>query len=84
EKYLREYHYLGYKGIAGKSLRYVATIGSEWVAMLGWGSPALKCAARDRFFGWDYETKLKRLHLITNNVRFLVLPWIRLKNLASN
>jgi len=83
EKYLQKYHYLGYKGIAGKSLRYIATVDNEWAALLGWGSPALKCTARDRFIGWDNETKLKRLHLITNNIRFLVLPWIRVKNLAS-
>jgi len=53
------------------------------VALLGWGSAALKCAARDRFIGWNEETKLKKLYLITNNVRFLILPWFRIKNLAS-
>lgn len=83
EYYLRKYHYLGYKCIPGKSLRYVATIDNNWVALLGGGSAALKCAARDRFIGWNEETKLKRLYLITNNVRFLILPWIRIKNLAS-
>ena len=82
-EYIRRYHYLGYKNIPGKSLRYIATVGSEWVALIGWGSPALKCTARDRFIGWDNERKLKRLHLITNNVRFLILPWVRINNLAS-
>lgn len=82
-EHVKAYHYLGYKNIPGKSLRYIATIATEWVALIGWGSPALKCSVRDRFIGWDDETKLKRLHLIINNVRFLILPWIRISNLAS-
>ena len=83
ECYLRKYHYLGYKCIPAKSLRYVATIDNNWVALLGWGSAALKCAVRDSFIGWNEETKLKRLYLITNNARFLILPWVTIKNLAS-
>jgi len=82
-EYVKAYHYLGYKSIPGKSLRYIASIRGEWVALIGWGSPALKCSVRDRFIGWDYERKLKRLHLIINNVRFLILPWIHISNLAS-
>jgi hypothetical protein len=81
--YMNRYHYLGYHSIGGQSLRYVATAGEQWVALLGWGSAALKCTVRDRFIGWDEQTKLKRLVLISNNVRFLVLPWVRWKNLAS-
>lgn len=83
KNYLREHHYLGFKWIAGKSLRYVATVGTEWVALLAWGSAALKCSVRDDYIGWDVETKYKRLNYVVNNVRFLVLPWISLKNLAS-
>ncbi len=82
-KYVKAYHYLGYKSIPGKSLRYIATIATQWVALIGWGSPALKCSVRDRFIGWDYDRKLKRLQLIINNVRFLILPWIHISNLAS-
>ena len=80
---MRRHHYLGYRGIAGRSLRYVAILDSRWVALLGWGSAALKCTARDRFIGWDPETKLKRLYLIANNVRFLILPSVSMRNLAS-
>ena len=80
---MRRHHYLGYRGIAGRSLRYVAILNSRWVALIGWGSAALKCTARDRFIGWDPETKLKRLYLIANNVRYLVLPSVSIKNLAS-
>ena len=80
---MRQHHYLGFRGIAGRSLRYVATLDSRWVALIGWGSAALKCTARDRFIGWDAQTKLKRLYLIANNVRFLVLPGVSIRNLAS-
>ena len=80
---MRRHHYLGYRGIVGRSLRYVAILDCRWVALIGWGSAALKCTARDRFIGWDPETKLKRLYLIANNVRFLVLPGVSIKNLAS-
>ena len=83
KEYLNRYHYLGCRGIAGRSLRYVATIGNRWVALLGWGSAALKCTVRDRFIGWDDETKIKRLYLVVNNVRFLVLPGESKRNLAS-
>ena len=82
-EYLRHYHYLGFRGIAGRSMRYVATLDSEWVALIGWGSAVLKCTARDKYIGWNEETKLKRLYLIVNNVRFLMLPDRSMKNLAS-
>jgi hypothetical protein len=54
-----------------------------WVALLAWSSSALKCAVRDNFIGWSEEKRIKRLKYITNNVRFLILPWVRVKNLAS-
>jgi len=80
---LQRYHYLGYRGIAGKALRYVATLEDRWVALLGWGSRAFRCRVRDQYIGWDEQTRQKRLHLVANNVRFLVLPGAQVKNLAS-
>jgi hypothetical protein len=80
---MNEYHYLGFKWIAGKSLRYIALLEGKWVALLGWGSAAKNCGVRDRYIGWSGEKKYKRLSFILNNVRFLVLPWISHKNLAS-
>ena len=81
--YMREHHYLGFKWIGGKSLRYVALLGGEWVALLGWGSASKNCGARERYLGWSGEKKYKRLFFIANNLRFLILPWISQKNLAS-
>jgi hypothetical protein len=47
--FMREHHYLGFKRIIGKALHYVAAFEEQWVALIGWGSAALKCSARDRF-----------------------------------
>jgi hypothetical protein len=41
-------------------------------------------AARDRWIGWDDETRARRLQHIVNNSRFLILPWVRVRNLASS
>ncbi len=80
---MQEHHYLGLKWIAGKSLRYVALLKGEWVALLGWSSASKNCGVRERYIGWSGEKKYKRLFFIANNMRFLILPWISQKNLAS-
>jgi hypothetical protein len=80
---MKEYHYLGLNRMPGRSLRYVATAEGEWLALVGWSSAALKCSVRDRFIGWSTERKLTRLIYVANNVRFLILPWVSVKNLAS-
>jgi len=78
-----QFHYLGFQSIVGESIRYVATIGSPWVALLAWGAAAFKSRFREAWIGWDESLKWRRLHLVANNVRFLILPGIRIKNLAS-
>jgi hypothetical protein len=51
--------------------------------LLSVGAPAWKCAARDRWIGWDLRHQYDRLHLIANNTRFLILPEHHSPNLAS-
>ena len=51
--------------------------------MLGFGAAAWQCAPRDRYIGWSHEQRQRNLPLIVNNARFLILPWIQSKNLAS-
>lgn len=80
---MRQHHYLGFERIVGESLYYIASRGTAWVALLGWGSAALKCGPRDRWIGWDRALQWRRLHLIANNVRFLILPGWHEPNLAS-
>lgn len=81
--YMQQYHYLGLKWLGGKSLRYIAHLEGEWVALLGWSSASKNCGARERYIGWKGEKKYRRLRFIANNSRFLILPWVSQKNLAS-
>jgi len=53
------------------------------VACLGWGSAAWSVKSRDAFIGWDKKTKEQHLHFVANNTRFLILPWVKVKCLAS-
>lgn len=82
-KLMRQHHYMGFERIIGECLCYVASVRDEWAALLGWGSAALKCGVRDRWIGWDRALQWQRLHLVANNVRFLILPGWNQRNLAS-
>lgn len=78
------YHYLGCKGHVGEHMKYIAfDRKNRPIACLLFGSAAWKTASRDRFVGWDRTTRRCNLCLMTNNTRFLILPWIRIPHLAS-
>jgi hypothetical protein len=80
---IQQHHYLGYKQIVGNHLKYIAFIADQPVACLGWGSAAWSVKSRDALIGWNKSTKENNLHFIANNTRFLILPWISIKYLAS-
>ena len=80
---ISEHHYLGYTQPVGEHLKYIAFSGSRPIACLAWGSPPWYIGARDRFIGWSNNIREKNLHLIANNLRFLILPWVQVSNLAS-
>lgn len=80
---MANHHYLGFKSLVGESLRYVAEIQNQWVALLGWSAAALQCQPRDTWIGWPTILRWQRLPLIVNNARFLILPEIHIPNLAS-
>lgn len=82
-EYIERYHYLGHSPLPGAQLRYFITAGEQIVALTGFGAAAWQTAPRDQFIGWNHEQRKKNLHLIVNNARFLILPWIQSKNLAS-
>ncbi len=81
--HMDRYHYLGNCRRVGESLCYVALVGTEPVALLGWAAAALHNQPRDQYLGWDGETRARNLPMVVGNVRFLILPWIRVKHLAS-
>ena len=80
---VQEHHYLGFRQIVGNHLKYMAFIGERPVACIGWGSAAWSVKSRESFVGWDKKTKENNLHLVANNTRFLILPWVSVKCLAS-
>ena len=78
------YHYLGYTPLPGAQLRYLIETEDHGVlALAGFAAAAWACAPRDTFIGWDTPTRRARLPLVVNNARFLVLPHVRVANLAS-
>ena len=82
-EYIERYHYLGYTPLPGAQLRYFITANGQILALTGFGAAAWQTSPRDKFIGWDHEQRKRNLHLIVNNARFLILPWVQSKNLAS-
>ena len=83
---LARYHYLGYRVPVGATLRYLvrSSHGPEQVlACLLWTSPAWKIAVRDRWIGWSDAQRRQNLPYLVNNARFLILPWVHIRGLAS-
>jgi hypothetical protein len=78
-----EHHYLSLRAIVGEAMRYVALLEGEWVALIGWGTAAFKNRHRDEWIGWDEGLQWRRLRFLANNTRFLILPGVRMANLAS-
>lgn len=80
------HHYLGHAVPFGAHLRYLVYAlrpGRTVVGCLQFSSPAWRMAARDVWIGWDDATRRRNLQRVVNNSRFLILPWVRVKNLAS-
>ena len=82
-EYVDRYHYLGYQPLTGAQRRYFAFTEHRPLALLGFAAAAWKVHPRDTFIGWSARQRQARLHLIVNNARFLILPWVRSRNLAS-
>jgi len=77
------YHYLRYSPLPGAQLRYLVFGAEQLVALLGFAAAAWALAPRDQFIGWSSQQRIRNLHLIVNNARFLILPWVASRNLAS-
>lgn len=78
------YHYLGYQTLVGRVMKYRICLGTQEVGLIGWASPSWKLAGRDTYIGWDAATRERNLQGIANNHRFLIYPWVKIKNLASH
>lgn len=82
-EFIDRYHYLGFRPLPGAQLRYFIKVECEIIALLGFGAAAWKVSPRDKWIGWQPDQREKNLHLVINNARFLILPWVSRKNLAS-
>ncbi|MGH8522813.1 MAG: DUF4338 domain-containing protein [Gammaproteobacteria bacterium] len=82
-EYIERYHYLGYTPLPGAQLRYFITAGDRLLALLGFGAAAWQLAPRDTLIGCNDTQRQEKLHLVVNNARFLILPWVQSKGLAS-
>jgi len=82
---LVQFHYLGYRTPVGENLQYVVRDGSQrLLAVLVFGAAAWKCAVRDRWIGWSPDQRQAHLGWIANNQRFLILPSVDVRHLASH
>ena len=83
QELMQAHHYLGSLPKIGETLWYIATWHNHWVALVSFSASALKCAARDRWIGWNFRLQYDRLKLIVNNSRFLILPDWHFPNFGS-
>ena len=81
---LEEHHYLGAPGMVGANLKYlVYGQGGQLLAALGWQSAVAHLGCRDRLLEWNGAQRARYLDRVLNNVRFLVMPWVKVRHLAS-
>jgi len=81
---LETYHYLGYTQPVGEHLKYMVYAQGQPVACFAWSSAPRHLGPRDRFIGWSAEARKNNIHLVAYNSRFLVLPWVQVRYLASH
>ena len=83
--YLATHHYLGFNRTVGENMKYLVKDrhGRDLACVL-FGSAAWKTRPRDLFIGWSHETRSRNLSRLTNNTRFLILPWVHVPHLASH
>lgn len=83
-EYMDRYHYIGYKKPFGYTLRYFIQSGEALLGCLLFSGAAKAIKSRDRWIGWTPDQRLRQLPWVINNSRFLIFPWVRVKNLASH
>jgi hypothetical protein len=80
---IERWHYLGYSPLPGAQLRYLIRWDQGILGAIGFGAAAWKVAVRDRWIGWGRTEREASLGRVLNNARFLLLPWVQVRNLAS-
>jgi hypothetical protein len=83
DQLLVEQHYLENAQLVGERLRYVAEYQGQWVGLLAWSAGSFHLKHREAWIGWNQKQKKRRLSLVVNNSRFLILEGFHVPNLAS-
>lgn len=83
KSYVNQYHMLGYQKVFGSRLCYFIQSGEKELGCIQFSASAWALEDRDDWIGWSIEDKKERLHLVINNSRYLIFPWVKVKNLAS-
>lgn len=81
---LQTHHYLGYTRPVGEHLKYLVYAKDRPIACFAWSSAPRHLAPRDRFIGWSARARRQNIHCLAYNSRFLVLPWVEVRHLASH
>lgn len=81
---IEQYHYLKYQQPVGEHAKYVVWAQERPIACLAWSSAPRHLGSRDRYIGWSAEERRRNIRFIAYNTRFLILPWVRIENLASH
>jgi len=84
DELVQTHHYLSFKRLLGKRLKYLAFIQERPIAALSWSAPAKRINARDSFIGWSDDLRKKSLQYIVANSRFVIFPWVQVPNLGSH
>jgi hypothetical protein len=84
DEYVSRYHYLGYKKPFGYFVRYFIESGRGLLGCLMFAGAAKALRVRDDWIGWTEKQRLRNLAWVINNTRFLIFPWVKVKNLASH
>jgi hypothetical protein len=82
---MEKFHYLKSSSLFGKQIKYLirsSMIG--WIGGLSFSSASWRLEKRDAYIGWDDKEREENLHDVVCNSRFLILPWIKVNNLASH
>ncbi len=83
-EFVFRYHYLNHTPPFGTYLRYFIESERGLLGCLMFAGAAKALSARDKWIGWSENQRLRNLAWVINNSRFLIFPWVRVKNLASH
>lgn len=81
---IEQHHYLGYVQPVGEQLKYLVYAGERPLACFAWSSAPRHLEPRDRFIGWSAAVRRQNIRFVAYNTRFLILPWVQVRHLASH